>query len=99
MISDWYFKAVKLFCQMELVVCADLKVEFVKKQGKAYDIPVKTVDEILSAPEIRLVRNRIPHQAHYAVAQQTLNADKYAYKNHLASVSRKPKDCWIVWTP
>ena len=46
MISDWYFKAAKRFKQMDIVACGDLRAESAEKQGREYNIPVKSVEEI-----------------------------------------------------
>ena len=79
MISDWYFKAAKRFSQMNIVACADLKMELAQKQGETYGIPAKTVDEIFADPNIELVLNLTPPKAHCAIAKRTLEAGKHAY--------------------
>lgn len=79
MISDWYFKAAKRFPQMNITACADLKTELAETQGKTYDIPVKTVDEIFADPAIDLILNLTPPKVHCAIAKRTLEAGKHAY--------------------
>ncbi len=79
MISDWYFKAAKRFKQMNIVACADLKSELAEKQGAAYGIPVRPVDEIFDDPAIELVLNLTPPKAHCSIARRTLEAGKHAY--------------------
>lgn len=79
MISDWYFRAAKRFKMMELAACADLKQELAEKQGKVYGITPKSVDGLLTDPEIELVISLTPPKAHTAVMKQILAAGKHAY--------------------
>ena len=79
MISDWYFKAATRFKQMKIIACADLRAASAEKQGKEYNIPVKTVEEIYNDPEIELILNLTPQQAHYAVSKRALEAGKHVY--------------------
>ena len=79
MISDWYFKAAKRFKQMDIVACGDLRAESAEKQGKEYNIPVKSVEEIYTDPEIEMILNLTPQQAHYAVSKRALECGKHVY--------------------
>ncbi|MBO5721880.1 MAG: Gfo/Idh/MocA family oxidoreductase [Lentisphaeria bacterium] len=79
MISDWYFKAAKRFKQMNIVACGDLRAESAEKQGKEYNIPVRSVEEIYTDPEIEMILNLTPQQAHYAVSKRALECGKHVY--------------------
>ena len=79
MISDWYFKAAKRFKQMDIICCGDLREESAVKQGAEYNIPVKNVEDIYTDPEVELILNLTPQQAHYAVSKRALECGKHVY--------------------
>ena len=87
MISDWYFKAAQRFKQMEIVACGDLNAESAKKQGEAYNIPVREVDAIYDDPAIELILNLTPPKAHYAVSKRALESGKHVYSEKPLSVN------------
>ncbi len=87
MISDWYFQAAKRFKMIELASCSDLKQELAEKQGRVYGVAPKSVEELLSDPEIELVISLTPPEAHAGVLKQILNSGKHAYSEKPLGIS------------
>ena len=79
MISDWYFKAAKRFPQMHIIGCADLKRDLAEKQGKQYDVPVMSVDQLFGDSRIDVILSLTPPKAHCGVLKRGLEAGKHVY--------------------
>lgn len=79
-ISGVYFKAGKIFENLEIVACADLIMDRAKAKAQEFGVPKAcTVDELLSDPEIQIVINLTIPKAHAEVTMAALNAGKNIY--------------------
>jgi len=75
-----YFKAGKIFENLEIVACADLIMDRAKAKAQEFGVPKAcTVDELLSDPEIQIVINLTIPKAHAEVTMAALNAGKNIY--------------------
>ena len=79
MISDWYFRGAKRFAMIDISACADLDEDLARRKGALYGIPPVSVDRMLADPNIELVVNLTPPQAHVAVSRQILLSGKHVY--------------------
>ena len=79
MISDAYFNAAKRFRNIEVVACADLLGSRAEEKAQQYNVRCCTCEELLCDPEIELVINLTPPQAHAQIAKAALNANKHTY--------------------
>ena len=56
-ISGAYLTASKIFSNIEIVACADIKTEAAKLKATKYNLKDMTVDELQSDEQIRIVLN------------------------------------------
>ncbi|HPO90932.1 MAG TPA: Gfo/Idh/MocA family oxidoreductase [Victivallales bacterium] len=78
-ISNTYLKNAAKFKDIELVACADIKMEAAQKKAEEFNIKALSVDEILSDSEIELIVNLTVPQAHTEVNLAALKAGKHVY--------------------
>ena len=78
-IAETYFRSQKYFNNIEIISCADIKVEASKKCAQEYDIQAKEVDDLLADKTIDIVLNLTTPQAHYEIIKKTLLAGKHSY--------------------
>ena len=78
-ISEEYLSSSLQFDEFSIVKCADRNPERAARRGAAYNIPAATPDEVFADPDIDLVLNLTPPQAHKDVNLAALNAGKHVY--------------------
>lgn len=79
-VSPIYFKAGSTFEILEIVACADSDIT--KAQAKAEEFGVAKVcstEELLADPEIEIVINLTPPDAHHEIALAALKSGKHVY--------------------
>ena len=88
-ISDVYIKNCKRFDMLNLVACADLDRERARSKAEVYDVPRSaSVDEVLADPEIELILNLTPPQAHFEVSLRAIEAGKHVYSEKPLALHR-----------
>ncbi|NUP99921.1 MAG: Gfo/Idh/MocA family oxidoreductase, partial [Armatimonadetes bacterium] len=88
-ISGKYLENSKKFAAFDIVAVADLRREAAQARAAEYDIPLAcTPDELLANPEVEVVINLTPHQAHGPVGIATLEAGKSPYVEKPLAVHR-----------
>ncbi len=93
MISDTYLdNLTKKFSIIDVVGIADKVEEKAKKQGEKYNVPVRTVEDILSDPEVELVVNLTYASSHYEVNKAILNAGKHCYCEKMMCLTQEEAD-------
>jgi len=78
-ISGAYLTASKIFSNIEIVACADIKMETAKLKATEYNLKAMTVDELLADEQIQIVLNLTTPQAHSKINIKALNAGKHVY--------------------
>ena len=78
-ISDTYLQMAPLFEGLNITACADIAAEAAKAKADTYGIAAKSVDDLLTDPQIELVINITVPNAHAEVTQQALSAGKHVY--------------------
>jgi predicted dehydrogenase len=79
-ISDIYLTNLREFEETEVVVCADLDEERARAKAKEYGVPKAVgVAELLADPEVEVVLNLTPPQAHATVSLAALREGKHVY--------------------
>lgn len=77
MISDEYLQGMRQFDVLDVVACADLDLDRAKAAAAAHSVPVVcTPAELLADPDIGIVVNLTPPQAHAPVSMQAIAAGK-----------------------
>lgn len=80
MISDTYLhNLTRTFSIIEVVGCADQVDEKAARQAEKYNIPKRTVNDILADPEVELVVNLTYASSHYEVNRRVLESGKHLY--------------------
>ena len=64
---------------LDVVACADIKLEAAEALADAYGIQTLSMDDVLLHPEIELIVNLTIPSAHYEVAKKALLAGKHVY--------------------
>ena len=75
-ISGAYLTTSKIFSNIEIVTCADIKMETAKSKSKEYNLKAITVDELMADKDIQIVLNLTTPQAHTEINLKALNAGK-----------------------
>lgn len=88
-ISDAYLRIAKEFDAFKISACADLKSDRAKVKGQEYGVRVRTVDELITDPEIDIVLNLTIPAAHYEVAEAALLAGKSTYSEKPLCLNRE----------
>lgn len=79
MISDAYFNAAKTFNMIEVVACTDIIPERSKAKEVKHGVKAMASADFFAAPDIDIVLNLTPPQAHSKIAIEALNAGKNVY--------------------
>jgi predicted dehydrogenase len=88
-ISDIYIKNCKRFDVLSLAACADIDAERAKSKAEVYDLPRScSVDEMLADPEIELILNLTPPQAHAEISLRAIEAGKHVYSEKPLALNR-----------
>ena len=78
-ISGAYFNASQIFSNIEIVACADIRMEAARSKAAEYDLKAMTVDELLADKQIQIVLNLTTPQAHTEINLKALNAGKHVH--------------------
>lgn len=88
-ISPVYLRVAQRFPEIEVFAVADAIPELAQKRAQQFGIPhVLSVDELLNHPEIEVVLNLTPPQAHAPVNKAALLAGKHVYCEKPFGVNR-----------
>lgn len=90
-ISEIYLKNLtQIFKNVEVVACADIAVERARQRAEEFGIGnACSVEELLAAPEIRIVVNLTTPASHSAVNIAALNAGKNVYVEKTLALNRE----------
>ena len=70
----------RFFPQLRVIACADLEAAFAKKLAEEFGIPKAcSTEELLADPEIELIINLTPPQAHTELNRKILEAGKHLF--------------------
>ncbi len=79
-VSDQYFRGCALFDELEVVACADVDVDRAARQAAVHGVPKAcSAEALLDDPEVELIANLTPPQAHAAVSADVLRAGKHVW--------------------
>jgi predicted dehydrogenase len=88
-ISSVYFEAGQKFDAIEIIACADLKLELARASAEKYRVPSASgVEELLADPQVEIVINLTIPAAHATVGIAALRAGKSVYNEKPLAVSR-----------
>jgi predicted dehydrogenase len=89
-ISGIYLQNAKRFEGIEIVACADTRLQAAQARAEEYGVPrACSVEELLADPEIEIVINLTPHLAHAEVGLAALEAGKSIYNEKPLAVYRE----------
>ena len=89
-ISGIYLQNAKRFKSIEIVACADARLQAAQARAEEYGVPKAcSVEELLADPEIEIVINLTPHLAHAEVGLAALKAGKSIYNEKPLAVYRE----------
>ena len=86
-ISGIYLEADQKFPNIRVTAIADVDMSRARAQAEKFGKQAVTVDDLLADPEIQLVVNLTPPQAHAPVAMQVLAAGKHVYNEKPLAIS------------
>lgn len=79
-ISEIYLQnMIHKYENLEVLAVASKHIEHAKKRAKQFGITACMVDELMQNPEIEMVVNLTPLEAHYNLIKQALEAGKHVY--------------------
>jgi predicted dehydrogenase len=78
-ISETYLRLAPLFKGLELRLLADILPAASARRADEFGVRAVSVEDLLAAPEIDMVVNLTPPEAHYPVMKSILEAGKHAY--------------------
>jgi predicted dehydrogenase len=89
-ISGIYLQNAKRFESIEIVACADTRLQAAQARAEEYGVPKAcSVEQLLDDPEIEVVINLTPHLAHAEVGLAALEAGKSIYNEKPLAVYRQ----------
>ncbi len=86
-IAPAYFKGAKLFEVLEVVACADLRMDVAKAMAEEHGCKAQTVDELLANPDVQLVINLTIPSKHAEVSLAALEAGKHVHSEKPLAVT------------
>jgi predicted dehydrogenase len=87
-VSDLYFEGLALHDFLEVIACADLDSGRAEQKAAQYGIPrVQAPDELLADPDVELVVNLTPPQAHAAASLEAVGSGKHVWSEKPLAVS------------
>ena len=69
----------KLFPNVKVVACADIDEDKAEEAAEDYDLKQMSIDELIDDPEIEIIMNLTPPQAHTELNLRILEAGKHLY--------------------
>lgn len=89
-ISSAYLKSFGLFDIVDVVACADIRLEVAQDCAKSFALPhACSPDELLADPNVELIVNLTPANEHYAVSAAALAAGKSVYSEKPLATDRE----------
>lgn len=79
MISKTYFEGIAAYDGVEVAGCADIREEAARQRAKEFNVPFRTVEDLLADPEIEVVVNLTIPAAHAEVNTRILEAGKHPH--------------------
>jgi len=86
-IAETYFRSQTYFNNINIVACADIKIEAATRCAKEYNIQAKDVDDLLADKEIDIILNLTNPTSHYDMIKKTLLSNKHSYCEKPLSIS------------
>jgi predicted dehydrogenase len=83
-----YVKGCRSFDILDLVACADINPAAAEAKGAEFGVPVRSVDELLSDPEIKIVVNLTVPAVHADVSLRIIEAGKNVHSEKPLAVTR-----------
>ncbi|MEM7046842.1 MAG: Gfo/Idh/MocA family oxidoreductase [Pseudomonadota bacterium] len=74
-----YFNLSRLFTDLQIVACADLRQQAAQDAANTYGVQALSVDDLLADPKIDIVVNLTIPAAHFAVSERALRVGKHVY--------------------
>lgn len=95
MISEVYAKNItERFGDLQLVACADLRMEAAQARAEQFGAKAMTVDELLADPDIDIVLNLTIPDQHAAVSMAALKAGKNVYSEKPLAIHMQDAKSW-----
>ena len=88
-ISDTYFDSKKIFKNLQIVACADLKKELSDKKAAQYNIKSYYVDDLLKNAEIDVILNLTVPNAHKEIIIKSLENNKHCFSEKPLAITFK----------
>lgn len=89
-ISGTYLEISRMFEDIEVAACSDIIMGRAKEKAEKFNVPKAcTVEELLTDPEVEIVLNLTPPNAHAEIAIKTLNAGKSIYNEKPLAITRE----------
>ena len=89
-ISAAYLRTARTFAVLEPVACADIVARRAEARAEEFDVPrACSVEELLADPDIQIVVNLTPPQAHAEVSLATIEAGKHLYTEKPLAATRE----------
>ena len=79
MISKTYFQGIAAYDGVEVAGCADIREEAARQRAAEFNVPFRTIEDLLADPEIEVVVNLTIPAAHAEVNLQILEAGKHPH--------------------
>jgi predicted dehydrogenase len=86
-IANAYFKGAELFEVLDVVACADLKMDLATAKAEEHGCAAQSVDALLENPDVQLVINLTIPSAHAAVSLAALEHGKHVHSEKPLSVT------------
>ncbi len=86
-ISDIYLQNCAAF-GLEVAACADMDMARAQAKSQKFNIPARTVAEVLADPAIEIIVNLTPPAAHAEISRAALNAGKHVYSEKPLATTR-----------
>lgn len=78
-ISEVYLSCSEQFGNFKIVKCADLVPALARKRAEQFHLTAVSLDELFADPELAIILNLTPPQAHTALNLRALEAGKHVY--------------------
>lgn len=78
-IAATYLRNASLFCGLDVVACADLKMEVAEQRADEFDIQAMGIDALLRSPSVDLILNLTVPVAHCDVTLAALSHGKHVF--------------------
>ena len=86
-IAHNYVEGAAAFPTFDVVACADVDAELARTFAVEHGLQLASVEDVVAAPDVDVVLNLTPPNAHAALVAATLEAGKHAYTEKPLAVS------------